>query len=488
MSGPLYIVDGFAGGGGVSIALRNATGQDVTVAFNHDEAAIRMHEANHPHTLHYCDDAYDLWPPQVTGGRSPDISWFSPDCTHFSRAAGRKPREQRIRGLPWMVVTWARTVRPRLIFMENVNEIRSWGPLDAEGYPIPARQGETWRDFLLQLARLGYNVEVETLCAADYGDRTSRRRLFMVARCDGLPICWPEKTHGPGRAQPWGPAAECIDWSVPMRSIFGRKKPLADKTLKRIAEGIRRYVLETAEPFLLCLTHGGRLEPLSEPLRTTTTANRGERALVTAQIAKHYSGAVGQDLRRPLGTVTAVDHHSLVTAFLARANSHGWDANGSDVRSIGRPAWTVTGKNDMALAAATLITQTTGSAPADIRTPLRTITSSGNQALVAAFFCQYYGSGGQWASLSEPMRTVVSKARTGLVTVTLQGQEYVLTDIAMRMLQPHELAKAHSLEEAILTGTKTEQIKRIGNSVPRHVAEALIRANLHNAVPLARAA
>jgi DNA (cytosine-5)-methyltransferase 1 len=485
-------VDLFAGGGGASLGIKRALGVEPVVAVNHDLDAIEMHKANHPNTLHLCESVFDVRPHEVVGGRRVDLLWASPDCTHFSRAKGGKPRDKKIRALAWVIVQWAEAVAPRVIAMENVPEFVTWGPLDDEGQPDKARAGETFREFVARLERLGYAVEWRNLVAADYGAPTTRKRFFLVARRDGRPIRWPSPTHGAGRERPWRTAAECIDWSVPVPSIFGRRRPLKPATERRIAEGIRRYVLTSARPFIVCLTHGGRVECVDDPLRTITTANGGERALVaptliqcgygeregqaprvldieaplgtivaggnkhalvTAFLAKHYGGVVGQPLDRAMGTVTAVDHHSLVTGFLTKAHSHGWDRNNGPNRGLEDPAWTVTARD--------------------------------GTALVAAFLLKYYGSGGQWSGLDEPMHTIVAKARMGLVAVDLDGTPYALADIGMRMLTPRELARAQGFPDSyVMTGSKANQIARIGNSAPPDVVEHVVAAQFEGEAPL----
>jgi DNA (cytosine-5)-methyltransferase 1 len=473
-------VDLFAGGGGASEGIRLATGAAPLVAINHDEASIKMHATNHPGTMHLCESVFDV-DPFLPHGKMLDLLWASPDCTHFSRAKGGRPRSQEIRGLAWVVLEWAANVRPRVIALENVPEFKTWGPLDDEGRIIKERKGETFEKFNQTFRDLGYRIEWQELVAADYGAPTTRKRLFGIARCDGMPIRWPEPTHGPGRPHPYRVAAECIDWDIPCPSIFTRKRPLAEKTMARIAEGIKRYVIETDSPFLLNLTHGGRLEPLEEPFRTITAANRGEKALVVpygiqtrngerkgqrprtldlgkpmntitsqgsqgalvqAFLAKHYTGVYGQPLKKTLGTITAKDHHALVAAHLEKFYG--------------------TAKG------------------ADIEQPMPTVTASsggGHMALVASLLVKYYGSGGQWQSLKEPMHTIVSKARFGLVTVNIGGEEYAITDIGMRMLQPRELARAQGFDDSYqLIGTKTSQIARIGNSVPPPVVRAIVAA------------
>ena len=287
------IVDLFAGGGGASTGILQALGRSPDVAVNHSPDAIRMHTANHPETLHLCASVWEVEPRYVVGKRKVDLLWASPDCTHFSRAKGSAPRSPRVRSLAHVVVEWARAVRPRVICLENVEEFQGWGPLLDDGTPCPARKGETFAAWVAQLEWLGYRVEWRSLVAADYGAPTTRRRLFLVARCDGKPIVWPEPTHGVGRPQPWRTAAEVIDWSIPCPSIFSRSKPLADATLRRIAKGLRQYVM-TSEPWL---------------------APGGDD--VAAWLTKHYTGVTGQPMTRPIGTITTIDHHSLTTAALA---------------------------------------------------------------------------------------------------------------------------------------------------------------------------
>jgi DNA (cytosine-5)-methyltransferase 1 len=492
----MNIVDLFAGGGGASHGIVSALGCSPAVAVNHDPAAIRMHAANHPGTLHLCEDVFRVAPFRPRG-RAIDLLWASPDCTHHSRAKGGKPRENKRRMLAWVVVEWARAVHPRVIALENVPEFRQWGPLDEAGHPIPERAGETFAEFVGALRLAGYRVEHRELVAADYGAPTTRKRLYLVARCDGQPIRWPEPTHGKARALPHRTAAECIDWSIPVPSIFERARPLAEATQRRIAEGIRRYVLTAARPFVVCLTHGGRLEPFDEPLRTITTANGGERAIVAPTLVQTgYGEREGQaprvlDIGAPLGTVVAGgSKHGLVAAFLAKHNGSGDTWNAAVGSSLDEPVHTVTGRDTKALAAV-FLDKLHGSARAGqpIDEPAPTVTAGGGRggghaALVAAFLLKFYGSGSQWSGLAEPMHTIVTKARMGLVTVTIAGQEYALVDIGMRMLAPRELARAQGFgDEYILTGSKANQIARIGNSVCPPVAEAIVRAQFGGAMP-----
>ena len=493
----MIAVDLFAGGGGASRGIQQATGHAPIMAVNHCRAAIEMHAANHPGTLHLHESVWDVHAQDFVGIHV-DLLWASPDCTHFSRAKGGKPRSKKLRHLADVVPDWAWAVRPRMILLENVPEFEQWGPLHPEtpdvpeklrGRPIKERAGEDFRAFVERLEVMGYEVDWRVLNAADFGAPTSRRRLFLVARADGVAPAWPTPTHGPGRPRPWRSAAECIDWSIPCPSIFTRKKPLAEATQRRIAEGIRRYVLTSASPYLLCLTHGGRLEPIDQPMRTTTTAHRGERALIAPVLARAHShgwDGNGSDIRpldRPGWTVTAKDGGALVSVFLARYHGERREGETPRVEDLTDLLPVQTAENRFGLAAVWL-DKLHGSAragqPLDLPAP--TVTSGGGRggghaALCAAFLLKYYGQGGQWSALDEPMHTLVGKARMGLVTVTLGGEEYALVDIGMRMLQPRELARAQGFpEDYVLTGTKSEQVARIGNSVCPPVAEALVRA------------
>lgn len=435
------IVDNFAGGGGASTGIEAALGRSVDLAVNHSAAAIAMHTANHPHTKHLIEDVWRVDPIEACGGRPVDLAWFSPDCTHFSRAKGAAPKSSKRRALASVVIRWARTVRPRVICLENVEEFLTWGPLDSDGQPDPRRAGKSFRCWLGKLRAQGYRVEWRLLCAADFGAPTTRRRLFLIARCDGLPIVWPEPTHGKGRT-PWRTAAEIIDWSIPCPSIFDRKKPLAEATLRRIAEGVRRYVIETATPFIAPISAGAtlitagygerpgqapRVPGLDKPLGTAVGTRH--HALVSALLTKHYGGVVGHGVQLPLGTITQRDHHSLTTAKLAPA-------------------------------------------------------STDRREEVRAFLLKYYSSSDtQQQSLFDPLHTITTKARFGLVTVA--GQPYEIVDIGMRMLAPHELFAAQGFPgdyrlDCDMGGrllTKTQQIELCGNSVSPPVAEAIVRAN-----------
>lgn len=423
-------VDLFCGGGGVSEAIRQATGKSPDVAVNHDPCAIRMHQANHPETLHLREDVLAISPIGIAGGRHVRLVWASPDCRHHSSAKGGKPRDNNSRFLAWTVIDWAEQVRPQVIILENVPEFRGWGPLDAHGKVIPSRAGETFSEFCETLRAMGYRVEWAVLNSADYGAPTSRKRLFLVARCDGWPIQWPAPTHGPGRL-PYRTAAECIDWSIPIPSIFHRRRPLAPNTLRRIARGIRKFVVDPSTPFII--SHYGQSigRSINAPLPTITAGGGGHHGLVVpvfeaSFIAKHYGGVVGHGLGRPLGTITQKDHHSLVTVFLER---HG----------VVHPVPTA----------------------------------------VTSFLTKFYGTS-TGSSLDAPVPTVTATGQH-LGIVTVHGEAARIVDVGMRMLQPRELANAQGFPpNFVLTGSKTSQIAKIGNSVPPAVAAAVIRAQFPN--------
>lgn len=475
------IVDNFAGGGGASTGIEQATGRYVDIAINHDAAAIRMHAQNHRHTRHLQENIFDVDPKEATGGRPVGLAWFSPDCTHFSRAKGAKPVKKNIRALSWVVLRWAASVRPRVIILENVPEFQGWGPLDKNGRPCKLRRGQTYAIWRKQLENLGYEIDSREIIAADYGAPTIRKRFFLIARCDGRPIIWPEPSHGPGRASPWRAASEIIDWSLPCPSIFERKRPLAEATLKRIARGIWRFVIEAEEPFIVNLTHGGRLESIGEPLRTITAANRGEKALVSAFLTKYYGERSprerrGVDLCEPIHTITSENRFGVIAAHLCKHYGGGYTGAGNSLR---QPAPTVTSIDHNSLVTSHLV-KLRGTCKDGQRVckPLPTITAGGTHVgEVRAFLIKYYGNGfGQ--DLNEPLHTITSKDRLGVVQI--KGEPYQIVDIGMRMLQPHELFAAQGFPpEYNLSGfTKTDLVKLCGNSVCPPIASALVDANV----------
>jgi DNA (cytosine-5)-methyltransferase 1 len=434
------IIDSFAGGGGASTGIKMATGRDPDIAINHNAEAMAMHKANHPGTKHYIEDIWGVDPITVTGGQPVDLMWLSPDCTHFSKAKGSAPKSPRIRGLAWIAVKWAKAVRPKTIILENVEEFKTWGPLDVEGNPIKALAGQTFDVFIRQLRDLGYTVEHRELVACDYGAPTSRKRFFLIANFNYSPVYWPIPTHGPGRENPYRTAAECIDWSIPCPSIFGRNKPLADKTLKRIARGVVKFVLANSDPYISKIAYG-----------------------------KHH-------------------HEQNIAAFLAQYHSETTDS-GVRGQSLNNPMLVIDSNPRYALAACSLTRQFGTSIGQDIDKPMLTVMpdGSGKTGLVSAFLTKYYGNEKDGCRITDPMDTITGKDRMGLVTVAIGGENYIITDIGLRMLQPRELFNAQGFPEDYIIDpvyngrpmTKTAQVRMCGNSVCPPVAEALVRANYY---------
>jgi DNA (cytosine-5)-methyltransferase 1 len=490
------IVDNFAGGGGASTGIELAIGHSVDIAINHDPAAIAMHKANHPETEHFCENVWEVNPVKAVKGRPVGLAWFSPDCKHFSKAKGGKPVEKKIRGLAWIVLKWAALVRPRVIMLENVEEFQTWGPLNRRRHPIKSKKGQTYWKWRGQLEALGYEIDSRELVAADYGAPTKRKRFFMVARCDGIPIVWPKPTHGDrnseevikGLLKPYVPAAEIIDWDIPCKSIFGRKKPLAENTMKRIARGLQKFVVDNPEPFIMQIGHTGftkdRNKSINEPL--STIVSKAEHCLITPTLIQYHSettkdGVRGQSIQEPIMTLDSSPRYGLVSAFISKYYDGTYKGAGS---KCDEPLHTVTGKDHNALVTAHIIQMNNNMIGTDMREPLNTIVAGpGHIGEVRAFLIKYYGQGiGQ--DIKDPLDTVVSKDRFGLVTVA--GIEYQIIDIGLRMLEPHELFAAQGFPSNYIidhddTGKpypKTAQVARCGNAVPPPFAEALVRANL----------
>jgi DNA (cytosine-5)-methyltransferase 1 len=451
--------DYFAGGGGASCGIEAATGRSPDVAINHDEAAIAMHAINHPKTTHHRTDVWDVDPVRDLVGGPVGLLWLSPDCRHFSRAKGAVPISKRVRGLAWIALRLAAKRRPALIILENVPEFRTWGPLNRARNPLKPKAGHTFERFVSQLRALGYELEHRVLDAADYGAPTHRRRLFLIARCDGEPIVWPTPTHGPGRA-PFRTAASCIDWSLPCPSIFGRKRPLAEATMRRIAEGVRRYVLTAARPFLVQYNGQSGAIGVDRPSNTITTKARFGLVAPTL-VQTGYGERKGQrpralDLHEPLGTVVACGaKHALVAAFLAK------HYGGVVGHGVERPIGTVTSKDHHSLVACHLTKFYGTSTGAALDAPAPTVSAQGQHAALVAAFLERYVDGG------------------ASHLVTIDGETFVIVDIGLRMLTPRELARAQGFPDSyVLTGTRAQQVARVGNSVPPPLAEAVIRANV----------
>lgn len=509
------IVDNFAGGGGASTGIEIATGVSPDIAINHDPEAIRMHKANHPNAKHYCEDAWQVDPVAACKGHPVGLAWFSPDCKHFSKAKGGKPKDKNIRGLAWVACRWAGLVRPRVIMLENVEEFKTWGPLNRRHHPIKAKQGVTFQKFVQQLTDLGYEVQFRELVAADYGVPTMRKRFFMIARCDGKQIVWPEPTHGPadseavkqGLLKPYVGAYTQLDFSLPCPSIFDSAeeikekygiravRPLAKKTMDRIGRGIKKFILDNPEPFLIQCNHSGDRKPgdIRQPMPTIT--GKHGFGIVEPKLAPiidkayggNYSGG-GSEADKPLDTITTVDHNRLVTATLAPIliQYHSETAK-DEVRGQGieAPIMTVDGSNRYGLVASSFISKFYKSGTGqDIREPLHTITAGdGHFGEVRAFLTKYYGSGtGQ--SVTDPLDTVTAQDRFGLVTI--YGTEYQIVDIGLRMLEPKELYGCQGFPEDYIidhdcdgkTYPRSEQVRRCGNAVCPPLPAALVKGNL----------
>ena len=505
------IVDNFSGGGGASTGIEMATGYSVDIAINHDPEAIKMHKANHPNTKHYCENVWAVDPVKACNGHPVGLAWFSPDCKHFSKAKGGKPKDKNIRGLAWVACRWAGLVRPRVIMLENVEEFKTWGPLNRGHHPIKAKQGKTFEKFVQQLTDLGYEVEFRELVAADYGAPTMRKRFFMIARCDGKPIVWPEPTHAPadsdevkaGLLKPYVGAYTQLDFSLPCPSIFDTSeeikekygiravRPLAPKTMERIARGLKKFVLDNPEPFIVPIGYGERkgqaprVHDIEKPL--PTIVGSGKHYLCEPKLAPYLSvnreNHFGSDMREPVHTITANNQHMLMTPTLIQYHSE--TAQG-EVRgqTIEDPIMTVDGSNRYGLVTSFLSKFYKSGIGQDEREPLHTITTSaGHFGEVRAFLIKYYGQGtGQ--DIKEPLDTVTARDRFGLVTI--EGVDYQIVDIGLRMLEPRELYGCQGFPDDYIidhdytgkTYPRSEQVRRCGNAVCPPIPAALVRANL----------
>lgn len=548
-------VDNFAGGGGASTGIELAIGRNVDIAINHDPDAIAMHKANHPNTKHYCEDVWGVDPVRACNGRPVALAWFSPDCKHFSRAKGGKPVDKNIRGLAWVAVKWALLVRPRVIMIENVPEIQTWCPLGNDNKPIKERLGETFRGFIQILSTgiakahpafneccnalnidkdselaqklsdgLGYHIEYKTLSSCDYGAPTTRTRFYMVARSDDKEIVWPKPTHAPkdseevksGKLLPYHTAAECIDWSIPAKSIFERDKPLAEKTLRRISRCIKKFVIDNPEPFIVNYKYENEPESIEKPLSTLTTVGShcvitptimcnnennvgasvespvptvttGNRNYLVAPTLIQYHDEQGQDevrgqgMDEPVRTVDTSNRYALSCAHIMKNYAGGYTGAGS---SADKPLDTVTAKDHNSLVTVHIMTMRNNMDGQKVDEPLTTVSCSGaHHAEVQAFLVKYFSTGAA-KPLDEPLDTITTKDRFALVTI--HGEEYIITDIKMRMLQPRELFNAQGFPSDYIIDKdyngrsypKTKQVARCGNAVTPPVAAALVRANL----------
>lgn len=518
------VVDNFAGGGGASTGMELALGYPVDIAVNHDADAIAMHKVNHPYTRHFQEDVFAIDPEQVTGGRAVGIAWFSPDCKHFSRAKGGEPVDKKIRGLSWVVLRWAMSsVAPRVIFMENVPEIKTWCPLieiDGQMRPDPAREGETFNGFVAMLtggiekdhpafseaceflkiepdsedgdrlaAGLGYAVAWKELKACDYGAPTIRNRFYLIARRDGQPIVFPEPTHGKGR-KPYRTAAECIDWSLPCPSIFGRKKELAENTLRRIARGLDKFVLRNASPYIMCNNTNNVPHGVNEPLPTQTTGNRNY--LCAPSLVQYHSeqgkGEVrGQEIGKPIMTIDGSPRYAMSACYLTKYFSGARQAGAS----LTEPAPTVTAIDHSALAAANLLHYYGGADHASrVDSPLPTVTTLPRHYIVKTYLQKIDAAQdfGNWAHVREILNKYAgySIAADEIFIVEIDGERYFISDIGMRMLKARELMLAQGFPPDYIIDieshigkrySEAKQIARMGNAVCPPVAEALVRAN-----------
>lgn len=429
-------VDNFAGGGGASTGIELAIGRPVTVAINHDPAAILMHKTNHPYTLHLQDSVWNIDPKEICAGRPVGLAWFSPDCKHFSKAKGAALVNKNIRGLAWIVLKWAGTVRPRVIILENVEEFKTWGPV-RKGKPIKSKAGQTFEKWKKQLSDLGYQIEYRELVAADYGAPTTRKRFVLIARCDGKPIVWPERTHAPadsddvksGKYKPWRSAAEIIDWSLPCPSIFetseqikekyGLKavRPLKDNTLRRIARGVDKFVIKSPKPFIVQVNHGGadRISSVEKPL-DTITAKHGYGAvdpLLIPYALNHKFNNAPENIEKPLSTITAVNGHEIVSPTLIQYHSEQSD---KEVRAgvLENPLMTVDGSNRYGIAAAHLTQYFKGDHYHSPDVPLHTVTTEIREGVSLGYLTEYYSNAKDGVSVGDPMRTITTKDRQGV--------------------------------------------------------------------------
>jgi DNA (cytosine-5)-methyltransferase 1 len=532
------IIDNFAGGGGTSTGLEQAFGRPVDIAINHDPKALAMHRVNHPTTKHFCESVWDIDPIEATGNQPVGLVWLSPDCKHFSKAKGGKPVEKRIRGLAWVALRWASKCRPRVIMLENVEEFKTWGALGDDGRPCPIRKGQTFAAFVRALERQGYRVEHRELRACDFGAPTIRKRFFLIARRDGLPIFWPVATHGDpsskavktGQLKPWRTAAECIDFTLPCPSIFDRSKPLADATCKRIATGIMRYVVNSASPYIVKANHTAsyykafRGQSIDEPLQTVTQSPSFGMAMpmLAPCVMVNNTGHAGAAIDKPLHTVATGGNHGLVSVFINTyyGQKRDGETRGIDVREplrtqttenrhgvaavflaknytgvigcpVSDPVHTVTAQDHHSLVTSNLIKLRNGATGQTNDEPLPTLTAGGlHVGEVRAFLTAFYGSDKDGQPVTSPLRTIATHDKFGLVTVA--GQTYQIADIGFRMLQPHELftAQGFPADYIITHGTdehgqtiklsKADQTRMCGNSVCPPVARALVEANFQH--------
>lgn len=498
------IVDNFAGGGGASTGIELATGRPVTIAINHDPAAILMHKTNHPYTEHLQASIWDVDPEKVCAGRPVGLAWFSPDCKHFSKAKGAALVDRNIRGLAWIVLRWAGTVKPRIIILENVEEFQTWGPV-RKGKPVKKKAGCTFQKWLGQLKDLGYTVEFRVLIAADYGAPTSRKRFVLIARCDGRPIVWPERTHAPaesaevkcGKYKPWRSAAEIIDWSLPCPSVFATKgeiqeqygvkavRPLADNTMRRVIRGVDKFTIKSGKPFIVPTGYGERkgqaprVHDIEAPVPTVVATGKENlcRPLLTPITVSNTTNSVGGSAAEPVHTVTTAGNQMLVSPSLIQYHTEQSEkvrANG-----VATPLPTVDASNRYGLTTAHLVEYFSTGRPLDVRVPMHTVTSRDREALTAVHVAEFKGQD-KGQGVDRPLRTITAsigefaEVQTRVVQYTpdadlkywpeirallnkhcgyslsedevlllnIRDTWYFISDIGLRMLTPRELYAA----------------------------------------------
>lgn len=536
------IVDNFAGGGGASTGIELAAGRPVNIAINHDAAAILMHKTNHPYTEHIQASVWDVDPEELCAGRPVGLAWFSPDCKHFSKAKGAALVDRNIRRLAWIVLRWAGTVRPRVIILENVEEFQTWGPV-RKGKPVKNKSGQTFRKWLSQLKALGYAVEYRELGAADYGAPTTRKRFVLIARCDGQPIRWPERTHAPrdseevksGKCKPWRSAAEIIDWTVPMYSIFASKqeikekygvnavRPLADNTLRRIIRGVDKFTIKSGKPFIVECNHSGagHISDIDAPVSTITQkCTMGLCGPILAPVTlPNTCNSVGSPADQPVHTITTAGNQILATANLIQYHTE----QSEDVRANGLDTSlpTVDASNRYGLTAAHLVEFYGNGQAIDPGEPMHTVTSHDREALVATHIVKFKGPDigqrpdaplqtvtainpfalasvktvkyapgtdlGYWPQIRALLNRYCGYALADdeILLLWIRGAWRYICDISMRMLTPRELYNAMGFPpdyiiEQDYTGKpypKSQQVARCGNAVCPQMASAVVRVN-----------
>jgi len=529
------IVDNFAGGGGASTGIELATGRQVAIAINHDPDAILMHRTNHPYTEHLQASVWDVDPKSVCRGRPVGLAWFSPDCKHFSKAKGAALVDRKIRGLAWITLRWAAEVRPRVIILENVEEFQTWGPV-RKGKPVKKLAGTTFRRFISQLEALGYTVEFRELVAADFGAPTSRKRFYMIARCDGKPIVWPKPTHsktGADGRPKWRSAAEIIDWSLPCPSVFATKaeiiteyglkavRPLAKNTVRRIIRGVDKFTIRSGHPFLVECNHSGsgHIAPVTDAHKTITAKHTGDivapaliqyhteqtesvRAsglgtpintvdasnrygLTCANLVEYYTGGRPLDIQQPMHTVTSHDREAVIATHIAKF--YGGVVGGKAVE----PLPTVTAIDHNAVCAAHVVKFKGDDLGHGAKDPMQTVTASAGEFAVCKAYLTKMRSGddlGYWPEIRALLNEFCgyTLAENDVLLLEIGGTMYYIADIGLRMLSPRELYNAmgfppdYIIDHDYLGNEygRTKQVARCGNAVCPPVASALVRANL----------